>query len=236
VAAAVLTAGLAAAAVPAAASTKTPPSAADLYEEAFATTRSWSVHYDSVAKDSSLTIVTSGDTGPASGTQQVLLGKGTLIDSASIIVIGAITYLKANASALVDLAGFDAAQAAAAAGEWIEFATDNSDFSQIVVGVRSHDVAQELALTGPYRLGRSTTLDGVPVDAIEGTQSLSGHKDVRVILYVRADGSHVPVEEDSVDSAGHPTGLEHTTYSRWGETVRPEAPQAQVSVGPVSAV
>ena len=56
------------------------------------------------------------------------------------------------------------------------------------------------------------------------------------MLYVRAHGSHVPVEEDSVDAKGQPTAAEHITYSKWGEIVRPAAPQASVSIGPISSV
>jgi len=59
---------------------------------------------------------------------------------------------------------------------------------------------------------------------------------VHVVLYVRAQGSHVPVEEDSLNAKGQPTATEHVTYSKWGELVRPLAPKATVSIGPVSAV
>ncbi len=105
----------------------------------------------------------------------------------------------------------------------------------MVAGVRSHDVAQELALKGPLSLGHPRTLDGYAVDAIEGSQTLA-RKSVHVVLYVRATGTHVPVEEDSVNAKGQPTTAVHVTYSKWGEIVRPEAPQATVSIGPISAV
>ncbi len=210
------------------------PSAATLYREALATTTSWSVHYASAGTNSGATILISGDAGPASGTQVVLVGKGAVTDSATLIVIGGITYVKGNARALVDLTGLSPAQAQANAGKWVQFATDNAAFAQVVVGVRSHDVAQELALKGPYSLGTPRMLDGVMVDAIRGTQHFQGVKQAkRAILYVRAKGSHVPVEEDTVNAKGQPTGLEHTVYSKWGETVRPVPPTASVSIGPV---
>ena len=57
---------------------------------------------------------------------------------------------------------------------------------------------------------------------------------MRAVLYVRASGSHVPVEEDTVNAKGAANGVEHTTYSKWGETVRPQAPLASVTIGPVS--
>jgi hypothetical protein len=217
-------------AAPAAASGPT-ASASTLYREAIASTHSWSVHYASVSTQSKSTLRENGDAGPASGSQTVLLGKGSI----SILVIGGISYVKGNAGGLQSLAGLSASQAAITAGQWIEFATGNAAFAPVVAGVRSHDVAQELALKGPLSIGHPRALDGYEVDAIEGSQTLA-HKSVRVVLYVRATGTHVPVQEDSLNAKGQPTTAVHVTYSNWGEIVRPEAPQATVSIGRISAV
>ena len=201
-------------------------SASTLYQDALATTRSWSVHYASPRPSPSETLVESGDAGPASGSQTVLMGKGSI----SILVIGGITYVKGNAGGLESLAGLSASQAAEAAGQWIEFSTDNAAFAPVVAGVRSQDVAKELALKGPLSLGHARTLDGQAVDAIDGTQTF-GRKTLHVVLYVRAQGTHVPVEEDSVNAKGQHTAAEHVIYSNWGEQVRPEAPMATISIG-----
>ena len=226
---------LAAAATPvvpaAAAASSSAANASALYRDAVATTRSWSVHYDSSSTQSKQTLVVSGDAGPASGSQSVVMRSGSI----TILVIGGITYLKGNAGGLQNLAGLSASQAADAAGKWIEFATNNAAFAQVVAGVRSNDVATELLLKGPLSLGHQRTLDGYSVDAIEGTQTFA-RKSRHVVLYVRAQGSHVPVEEDSLNAKGQATATEHVTYSKWGELVRPLAPQATVSIGPVSAV
>ena len=159
------------------------------------------------------------------------MGKGSI----SILVIGGITYVKGNVGGLESLAGLSATQAAEAAGQWIEFSTDNAAFAPVVDGVRSTDVAKELALKAPLSLGHARTLDGQTVDAIDGTQKF-GKKSEHVVLYVRAEGTHVPVEEDSVNAKGQHTAAEHIVYSKWGELVRPEAPQATISVGSISAV
>lgn len=220
--------------VPIASATAT-TNAATLYHQAIATTKSWSVHYASSSSQSKVTLVEIGNAGPASGTQLVSMGPTVQSqpDSATIEVIGGITYLKGNAGGLQNLAGFSASQATEAAGQWIQFATDNSLFSPVVAGVRSSDIAKELALKGPLKFGKARTLDGFRVEAIEGTQKF-GKITGRVVLYVRARGSHVPVEEDSLGADGQPSPAEHVTYSSWGETVRPEAPQATVSIGRIS--
>ena len=146
---------------PATAAAASTPSASALYQEAIATTRAWSVHYASASTQSKVTLLVSGDAGPASGTQTVVTGKGSLSDNATIVVIGGITFVKGNLGGLENLAGLSAAQATVAQGQWIQFATTNVAFAQVVAGVRSHDVAQELALKGPLSLGAPARIDGV---------------------------------------------------------------------------
>ena len=166
--------------------------------------------------------------GRAAGSQTVTQGT----DHITIEVIGGTTYITGDTSGLENLAGLSAAQALESAGQWIEFATGDAAFSSVVAGVRSTDVAKELELSGPLTLGRDRVIDGVAVDAVKGTQTF-GHTRTTVVLYVRAQGSHHPVEEDSLARTGQTTSAEHVTYSAWGEHVRPEAPQATLRFGSV---
>jgi hypothetical protein len=205
--------------------------ASALYQDALATTHAWSVHYDSTSTEASRTLLETGDAAPAAASQTVTMGKGSI----DIVVIGGISYMKGNAGGLESLAGLSSSQASESAGQWIEFSTTNAAFSPVVEGVRSADIAKELALKAPLTLGRGRTLDGVAVEAIEGTQTF-GSTSQHVVLYVRARGTHVPVEEDSVNAKGQHTAAEHITYSKWGERVRPKAPTATISVGSISAV
>lgn len=211
------------------------PNAATLYDEALATTKAWSVHYASDGVISKVPILESGDAGPASGTQVVLVGTGAMTDNASLIVIGDLTYLKGNAVALEDLANLSATQAAADVGQWLLFSTNNPTFSQVVAGVRSHDVSEEIALKGPYSLGPSRMLNGYRVYAIRGTQQPQGIKKQHAILYVRASGRPLVVEEDTVNAQGKRNGIEHIIFSKWGETVQPKAPQSSITLGSVNA-
>ena len=211
------------------------PNAGTLYRQAMATTQAWSVHYTSSGTVSKVSDTQSGDAGPASGTQQVLIQTGATSDQASLIVIGQITYAKANAAGLKDLMGLSTTQAATDANQWILFSTANAAFSQIVAGIRSHDVAEEIALKGPFTLGASRQLDGYEVDAIRGTLEVQGAKPAKAVLYVRASGRPLPVEEDTVGAQGQPNGEDHIVFSQWGEQVRPKAPDATITLGPVSA-
>jgi hypothetical protein len=58
---------------------------------------------------------------------------------------------------------------------------------------------------------------------------------MRTVLYVRASGPHVLIEEDTVNTQGKPNGAEHIVFSKWGEAVKPRAPQASITLGSVNA-
>jgi hypothetical protein len=209
--------------------------AGTLYREAMATTNAWRVHYSSSSNAAHTPFSESGDAGPASGTQAILVGQGASLDRASLIVIGDLTFVKGNQLAMEDLTGQSATEAATTMGHWVLFSSDNPAFSQVVVGVRSRDVAQEVALKGPYTLGRPRPLRGSSVDVLRGTLKLQGEKKMDAVLYVRASGRHVLIEEDTVDAHGAPNGAEHIVFSKWGESVRPKAPDASFTLGSVSA-
>jgi hypothetical protein len=210
-------------------------SAATLYKEGLATTKAWRVHYVSTTNVSKVPFFESGDAGPASGTQTIRIGEGATLDRASLIVIGDLTYVKGNQRAMEDLAGLSSTEAATAMGQWVLFSSNNPTFSQVVVGVRSHDVAEEVALQGPVTLGPSRKLQGYRVDALQGTQTFQGSKKMKAVLYVRASGRHVLIEEDTVNSQGKSNGAEHIVFSKWGEAVKPKAPQATMTLGSINA-
>ena len=219
---------------PPASTADTAPNATSLYHEAMATTKAWTVHYVSTSDLSQVPFLESGDTGPASGTQSILVGKGTTLDRATLVVIGDLTYVKGNARAMEDLTGLSPAQAVTAMGHWVLFSSNNPTFAQVVAGVRSQDVAQEVALSGPFTLGPSRTLHGFRVEALRGTE-LQDAKKMHAVLYVRASGRHVLVEEDTVDTQGKSNGVEHIVFSKWGEPVKPKAPQALITLGSINA-
>jgi hypothetical protein len=211
------------------------PSAASLYRSAIATTNGWRVHYVSRSDTSHVPFLESGDAGPGAGTQSIRIGKAPTLDRASLIVIGDLTFVKGNELAMEDLTGLAPAVAATAMNHWLLFSSNNQTFSQVVVGVRSHDIAEEVALVPPYTMGPSRRLDGYAVDTLYGTTVEQGSKRTAAALYVRAAGRHLLVEEDTLGAQRRPTGAEHIVFSKWGETVRPRAPRASITIGSISA-
>lgn len=232
---AVLAAAVTALAILPASTASAAPDASALYKEAVATTKAWRVHYVSTSDISHVPFFESGDAGPASGTQTILIGKGATLDSASLVVIGDLTFVKGNERAMEDLTGLSPTDAAAAMGHWVLFSSNNPTYSQVVVGVRSQDVAQEIALEGPVTLGPSRELHGYRVDSLQGIQSFQGAKKMRAVLYVRASGRHIVVEEDTVNTQGKSNGIEHIVFSKWGEPVKPKAPDASLTLGSINA-
>jgi hypothetical protein len=211
------------------------PTAASLYRAAMATTKGWRVHYLSQSDTAHVPFAESGDAGPASGSQAIHIGHGSTLDEATLIVIGDLTFVKGNERAMEDLTGLAPAEAHTAMNRWVLFSSNNPLFTQVVVGVRSHDVAQEVALQGPYSLGPSRRLDGYAVDAVMGTLAVPGAKSMKAVLYVRASGRHQLVEENTVNKRGQPNGAEHIVFSKWGEAVKPRAPAASLTLGSINS-
>jgi hypothetical protein len=211
------------------------PSAASLYRTAMATTNGWRVHYVSRSDTAHVPFLESGDAGPASGTQTIRIGQGATLDRASLIVIGDLTFVKGNELAMEDLTGLTPTVATTAMDHWVQFSSNNPTFAPVVVGVRSHDIAEEVALSPPYTLGSSRRLDGYAVDTLYGTTVEQGSKKTAAVLYLRASGRHLLVEEDTLGPQRRPNGAEHIVFSKWGESVRPRAPRASITLGSISA-
>ena len=102
-------------------------------------------------------------------------------------------------------------------------------------GVRSTDIAKELALKAPLSLGHARTLDGQAVDAIDGTQTF-GHKSAARRPLRPGHGNPRSGGGGLGERQGKAHDAEHIVYSKWGEQVRPEAPKATISIGSISAV
>ena len=178
------------------------------------------------------TLVVTGDAGPASGSQTV---RRRAPGSITILVIGGITYLKGNAGGLQNLAGLSASQADGRRGP-----VDRVLHRQRRVrpGRRRCPLERRrhrAAAQGPALPRAPAHARRHSVDAIEGTQTFARKSRARRALRPRS-GVPCPGGGGLPQREGADTATEHVTYSKWGELVRPLAPQATVSIGPVSAV
>ena len=154
-------------------------------------------------------------------------------DTITIVVIGGITYVKGNAGGLESLAGLErvpGGRGGRASGS--SSRPTNAAFAQVVAGVRSHDVAKELALKGPLSLGH------VRDARRDRRRRHRGDADLRPKSRSTSCSTSAPTaptcrsRRTRWTRRASPTATEHITYSKWGETVRPEAPQGTVSDRP----
>jgi len=142
-------------------------------------------------------------------------GKGMIsLDGGTVKVVrlGKLVYFNANAAFWTQSAG---ASSVAFAGRWVSVPASGSDgkdfaqfvgtaalFSQILTGSRINEAT--------FTLLKNTTVGGIPVYAIAGTDTSGGSKGT---IYIARRGKPYIVELDTTSSAG--TGeLSFTAYNR----------------------
>ena len=116
--------------------------------------------------------------------------------------------------------GFKARPASKYAGAWIRIPHSDRDFATVAAGVTLASTISELKPPGALRSVASTTIEGQHVVGVKGTKSTPRGPGV-VILYGRAAGSPLPVEE----RGSYGTARLDVTLGRWNEPVRVVVPK-----------
>jgi hypothetical protein len=193
------------------------------------------------AFDSTSTVV-SGDNGGDIQTDSGLTGGLQFVterihgqtEKVSIILIGQTVYVKGNLPGLHEFMAFTAAAAQREAGSWIRLtlnattATAERNFWQaagdsLTVGT----AAPEIELSGQLSVGPNTTVLGQPARQIDGTVTSNGQV-THEVVYVRANGLAVPIEETATATA--PSEHETTVFGGWGVAPVLHAPASSVPV------
>jgi hypothetical protein len=181
-----------------------------------------------------------GDVGPGTGIQDVSGSGGDF----EILVTGSVAYLKADATALKETFGYDAATSAQYAGTWIAIASDESPYEAVAALVTSEsfwgnpqiEPMESLPAT-PSAVADRSTVDGRAVQSVTSTIhdsdpstgiSVNGTTE----LTFAADDPHLPLRSTGrTSSSGEgSTGTDRytTTFSSWGEPVHITAPSGAV--------
>jgi hypothetical protein len=193
-----------------------------------------SLHYASTAKSGSAHVVYGVDSSANSGRQVIKISGG---GRATVLVVGGVGYIRANAAALARFFGFPDTIASRLAHRWISIRRGDPGYRQVVAGVTAGSVLDEatpvgrLTVTGPRTLsGRSVI--GVRGEARAGAGMPAG---TVVTIYIAASGRPLPVSCQEDLGSARVTVL----FSRWGETVHVAAPRRAVPFpsgsGPSSA-
>jgi hypothetical protein len=170
-----------------------------------------SVHYDSTVSLEDRTIRIACDSAHDRGRKTVELRVGATVGRMVVIVVHDAAYVRADAFALRNYVGLDAAQARRYGGRWFTVPATAAAFTQFGMNVRLDEAFDDIRMPGPYSF--APPRPGLRV--IASTYQNAGQP-VDSTLAVRAGGRHLPVRQLSHDPA---IGTISTTFSRWNERV-----------------
>lgn len=188
------------------------------------------VHYVSTATTPQGRVVIAGDAGAASGTQRITFTRNHRTGHVTVVVAGDAAYIRGDAFTLVDFMGFAAGPARKYAGRWIGIPRASREYAPVAAGVTYASVVAQLAIVGPYRVGRATTISGVRAVAVRAHAPPSQGVSAVVTLYLRSPGA-LPVEEVGTDGR---TRL-IVVLGRWNESVSVRAPRGAVPIHKVES-
>jgi hypothetical protein len=160
-------------------------------------------------------------------------GKGMIsIDGGNVKVVrlGKLVYFNANAAFWTQSAG---AASAAFAGRWVSVpagGSDGKDFAQFVgtAALFSQILTGSRIDQSTFTLDPNTTVGGIPVYAIAGTNTSSGSKGT---VYIARKGKPYILELDTTSSAG--TG--ELTFSDYNRPVHASVPPHAVTLQKLEA-
>jgi len=198
------------------------------YRAALAYAKTQDVHYESKATQPGVVLQVVGNTGWSSGTQTLTVTRGSEVEDFTVSVVGPTAYLRGNAAALDTILGLSSAQSTTYADRWLSFPVGNKTLDQLLNGLLDKDVAVELALSGPYTLGGTTTVGGHSAQGIAGfTDDASGHK-VLTTLYVETGATPRPLMEVTAPGQGSTDPTASVTFTHWGQRTRVAKPARSV--------
>jgi len=182
-----------------------------------------SVHVDmsSVAHGGSVVF---SDDATGSGGRQVITIDGT--GHATILLIGGVDYVRADAQALQGFFELPLTQAEQAASQWISLRPGEklgtSTYDDVTAGITLSSVATELQVGSPMSKTAPATLAGQPVIGVQAPLPANqGLRGAKTVLYVTDDAALRPVRYELV---GGGSTQDTISFSRWGERLRLTTP------------
>ena len=158
------------------------------------------------------------DSGLSGGLQLINERLHGQTDAVSIILIGRTVYVKGNVPGLHGFMSLTAAAAQHEAGKWIRVTlgvttpTSERNFWQAAGDALTVATsAPEIELSGQLSLGPNVTVRGQAARQVRGTITNNGQV-AREVLYVRANGLALPIEETATGQGQQET----LVYSGWG--------------------
>jgi hypothetical protein len=185
-----------------------------------------SVHYVTTASYGGADIRQVGDAGITRGIQRMAFRKGARTGHVTVIVAAHTAYVRGDAFTLVNYMGFKSAPAAKYADRWVSIPPTDADYSTVAAAVTLHSTLHQLKLSAALSTTPQTTLDGQQVVGIKGRYTGAGGRTASAILYVRATGSPLPVQETVRVGAARFA----VTFSNWNQSMSVSAPTGAVPI------
>lgn len=151
-------------------------------------------------------------------------------ETVSVVLIGRTVYVKGNVPGLQEFMSLTPAAAHDEAGKWIRATADakaptaEMNFYRAAADALTvATAAPEIELDGLPSFGPETIVDGQPAREIRSTVTSNGQV-AHEVLYVRAAGVPLPVQEAATGPEGHETEV----FGHWGAPPVLHAPASSV--------
>jgi hypothetical protein len=193
-----------------------------------------SVHVDITSIAHGGSVAFSDDATGRGGRQDITIdGTG----HATILLIGGVDYVRADAQALQGFFEVPLAQAEQAAGRWISLRPGEklgtSTYDDVTAGITLSSVATELQVGNPLSKTAPATVAGQPVIGVQAPLPASdGLRGAKVVLYVTDDAALRPVRYELVGGGSTQNTI---SFSRWGEKLSLAAPAGAVPASSLTA-
>jgi hypothetical protein len=162
-------------------------------------------------------VIYSDDDAIGGGIQRVRADGG----HATVVVIGATTYVTADRVGFIKYFRMSASQARAIRGQWLPLIPGEPDYTSVTEDVTLASTLQEIGLAGPFKRLAARTKDGQRVFGLRGRATGDGMpKGVQATLWISVGAHGLPVEYDAIGAKASMTAR----FSHWGRPVNLTTP------------
>jgi len=173
--------------------------------------------------------------GIATGTQSITLNGLGPTETVNIVLSGGVVFIRGNEAGLNTYMGFTAQAAKELAGEWLRVGSAEGEphaelslFTNASADLTISTLVLDTVLPEPLSFTRPALIDGQQVTGIAATIRQADEPTVHAVLYVRASGNPLPVEEVEAVKGGTSTAV----FSNWGKAPMLNVPDNAVPFQP----
>jgi hypothetical protein len=162
------------------------------------------------------------DVGRAAGSQVITWTEGAAEGILSVVLVNNTAYLIGNGAGLY-VQGFTTAAATKEANKWIAVKPSSAAYASAAAGLTISSALAPLRMAGPVTAVPGAKIFGMTTLGFKGTsKAFEGQPGGAEELYLRSNGSHLPVEVVQDGST--------TVFDNWGEPIKVTAPLGAIPI------